>query len=170
MSFQKNYAAGIVPYFMKHGECYILIGKDRISKKWSGFSGSQEPTDKDYHATALREFYEETSGTFDMEIFEQKMKNHDYMLLKSETPKGNDYFNFFIEITHMYTMDYFPKKFLVNVDSYTDSIFREKIYIRWTRLNDIIYKDPLKKTFVVTNNFLKDVVLFHSKKYGTSIY
>ena len=33
MSFQKNYAAGIVPYFMKHGECYILIGKDRISKK-----------------------------------------------------------------------------------------------------------------------------------------
>ena len=157
----KTYAAGIVPYFVKHNECYILIGKDRMSKKWSGFSGSREDTDLNVIKTALREFNEETACIFDLNYFEQKLMNKQYTLLKSETPKGNDYYNFFIEIEHNFSMDHFPRMFLEKVDTFEEYIYREKMYIRWTKISELIINDLSKKTFVITNNFLKDLFYFY---------
>ena len=132
------YSAGILPFYVKNNNTYILLGKDREGF-WSDFGGRSEGQDQGrWDITAIREFYEESVGSI-MEIpmmmsLLQNKKNT--LKIKGKTLNKSPYFMYFVKIPFK---DYYRENFkstikFINYAKMFDKKFNEKSDIQWVSL------------------------------------
>ena len=128
------FAAGIVPYTVKFGKFYFLLGLETSNNKWSGFVGGSEPGET-IETTALREFHEETAMIF--------INKNEYILsqLRLTNPRienttcGKPVYIWFIEFPE--NLNDFSQ-FFINKQLLKEKQFHEKSEIRWFCLNEIV--------------------------------
>lgn len=158
------YAAGILPYIKIDNKTYFLLGKDKRSK-WSDFGGKSELKDNNNPKnTAIREFFEETSGCIST-IYKTShiIHNKNIICLKGKSYTRKDYFMYIINLEYLVSknninriINEFNKKhkFLRNSD--IDPKYIEKINLSLISI-DLMY-DPtsinnLRQVFYNTINF-----------------
>lgn len=94
------YSAGILPFHVKSGTIYFLLGKDPDGK-WSDFGGRSETSDEGrWDMTAAREFYEETIGSvMDINMIRTRLENKNkYLKIKDKTLNGYPYYMYVLTI------------------------------------------------------------------------
>lgn len=133
---QKEYAAGVVFYYVNKKHVYFLLGKD-MRYKWSDFGGKQEAQDHNNPInTAARECYEETMGViYSMEELKYILQRcPKYVIGKSYLNKT--YYMFMIQLHKLYN---FSNDFY-NIRSYKHMYpyFLEKIQLKWFTFEDIL--------------------------------
>ena len=131
-----NPASGIIPYVKYNNEIYFLLGYE--NKKWSGFVGGFEESDKTIENTAIREFNEETAGIFTNQlvfIYENMLKNG--ILFKTKT-KNRDVYIWFVEIrSENYKYYNVSERFQISKLNTTDKHFKEKEKIKWFNSKEV---------------------------------
>ena len=139
-----NFAAGIIPFINYQNQRYFLLGLERSNNKWSGFVGGSEP-DETPKLTALREFNEETAMIF----HNYELKLNDKPLIE-KTSTGKTVYLWFIEFPNSLLNYDINKEFQINKNSMKESIYKEKITLKWfnnVNSNKILYK--LKKMILL---------------------
>jgi len=147
------WAGGIITY---NENLEFLLGQERYNKKWSGFVGKFEPSDRNIINTAIREFNEETAKIFEehLELIHTKIVTGDCKLV---VDNNNDklIYIWFIKFPSEILID-IENKFLKNLKDMKDIHFQEKISLKWFTIqdirkskNEILYK--LKKA--ILNNY-----------------
>ena len=106
-----SYSAGVLPFTIKNGTVYFLLGRDRSDGAYSDFGGKAEDVDEDDpKRTAVREFYEETAGAvLDLDACAARLHEdacHDVVV--SKTMGGNTYLMF---IVHIPFLSSYPRAF-----------------------------------------------------------
>jgi 8-oxo-dGTP pyrophosphatase MutT (NUDIX family) len=146
-------AAGIVPYIRDNkNNVKFLLGRERSSRKWSGFVGGYETTDGTIINTAIREFNEETARIFekDLDFVRDKIITGDNYLI---TDKNNNRLIYIWFIKFPDTIVDSPNIFLQHVNLMSDIHYKEKLSLKWfgvhdiqEHTNEILYK--LKKSIL----------------------
>lgn len=145
-----NYAAGILPYTYKDGQCLVLLGLEPRTKwklftryYWSDFGGNAQKSDcNNIKYTAAREFSEETgaaygNGEIDISIaYTLALMDNCYTLSDGKYTM------------HLVPMPYKdPEFFLNNVDEQN----REKVNYAWLPLIDVFeYVHSARSLFTST--------------------
>jgi predicted NUDIX family NTP pyrophosphohydrolase len=106
-----SYSAGVLPFTIKNGTVYFLLGRDRADGAFSDFGGKAECVDEDDpKRTAVREFYEETAGSvLDLDACAARLQEgacHDVVV--SRTMGGNVYRMYIIYIPFLSS---YPRSF-----------------------------------------------------------
>lgn len=106
-----SYSAGVLPFTIKNGTVYFLLGRDRSDGAFSDFGGKAECVDdNDPKRTAVREFYEETAGTvLDLDACAARLQEdacHDVVV--SRTMGGNEYRMYIVQIPYLSS---YPRSF-----------------------------------------------------------
>lgn len=146
-------AAGIVPYIRDtKNNVKFLLGREKSSRKWSGFVGGYESTDGTIINTAIREFNEETAKIFenDLDFVRDKIITGDSYLI---TDKNNNRIIYVWFIRFPDNIIDAPDKFSQHVNLMSDIHYREKLSLKWFSIqdihehkNEILYK--LKKSIL----------------------
>ena len=146
-------AAGIVPYIRdEKNNVQFLLGREKSSRKWSGFVGGYETSDGTIINTAVREFNEETAKIFEsnLDFVRDKIITGDSYLI---TDKNNNRIIYIWFIRFPDTILDAPDKFSQHVNFMSDVHFREKLSLKWFSIqdihdhkNEILYK--LKKSIL----------------------
>ncbi|MCP5322658.1 MAG: NUDIX hydrolase [Candidatus Paracaedibacteraceae bacterium] len=138
---------GVVPYTLKDGEVWILLGRETEDKTWSDFGGKVNKEDESFAAALKREYIEETAGAG---------------VLTDEQLKANHTFYFYIhkpgkrQILYVFCLvAYQPESsFLEAVNKANTEETKEKDQFKWFSLEDFLsfqIKDlegyPLRKFF-----------------------
>lgn len=172
------YSAGILPFYVKNNNVYILLGKDSEGS-WSDFGGRAEGQDQGrWDITAVREFYEESIGSvMEIPIILSLIQNKKNCLrLKGKTLNKSPYFMYFVKIPFR---DHYRENFkstlkFINYAKVFDKKFNEKSDIQWVSLdtmcasldkaNKDIINYPLREVFKDTfENNLDSIKQFGSK-------
>jgi hypothetical protein len=106
-----SYSAGVLPFTIKNGTVYFLLGRDRSDGAFSDLGGKAECVDdNDPKRTAVREFYEETAGTvLDLDACAARLQEdacHDVVVLR--TMGGNEYRMYIVQIPYLSS---YPRSF-----------------------------------------------------------
>ena len=156
MSIDKRkscYSAGILPYTIRNGKIYYLLGRDWRDEGWSDFGGKVEDKDSNNIInTAIREFYEETMGCVlsENELI-KKMESNNIKYIKSTTLNGSPYYMYFIYVNDENYNKYFSK--IYNFFMYlkiNDQRYIEKCDINWISADNIF---KFNKDFKMRNIF-----------------
>lgn len=139
-----KYSAGIVLYKKKDDKLYVLLGRDIKYANWSDFGGKVDHTDgNDSIKTAIREFYEETSGVL-YNVYDLNVMFKQTVIKKCicKSFKKNEYY--------MYLVRYDEDSLHANIEHIFDNHikfinttdvckkFKEKCEIRWFDLEEIL--------------------------------
>ena len=163
-NYKEIYSAGILPFSVKGGTVYFLLGKD-LENKWSDFGGRSEAQDKGrWDVTATREFYEESVGVvMDISSMLTRLQHRkNYIKVKGKTLSGSPYYMYVVKIpykeTYKETFDntlgfirysnVFDKKYLEKIDLQWVSL--ETIYAGLDDENNSLVNFPLRRVFKKT--------------------
>lgn len=150
---------GVIPYTLKDGEVWILLGRETEDKTWSDFGGKVDKKDESLAAALKREYIEETAGIG---------------VLTDDNLYANDTFYFYIhkqgkrQVLYAFCLlPYQPEtNFLKAVNKANTEETKEKDQFKWFSLEDVLsfqVKDlegyPLRKFFrqdvVNSSEFIK---------------
>ena len=163
-NYKEIYSAGILPFSVKGGTVYFLLGKDP-ENKWSDFGGRSEVQDNGrWDMTATREFYEESVGVV-MDISSmltrlQYKKN--YIKVKGKTLSGSPYYMYVVKIPYKETYkETFDNTLgFIRYSNVFDNKYLEKIDLQWVSLetiyaglddeNNNVVNFPLRRVFKKT--------------------
>ena len=161
--YKQIYSAGILPFSIKDGTVYFLLGKDP-EYRWSDFGGRSEGQDRGrWDATAVREFYEETVGAVmdipNMMNWIQHRKN--FIRVRGKTLNGSPYFMYVVKIPYKDYREIFHSTLeFIRYTKTIDRKYMEKLDINWVSLetiyasldeeNDGVINFPLRKVFKKT--------------------
>ena len=128
-------AAGIVPYYIKNGNVYILINKEFRDRKilYNCIGGKVDFFDKNILQTAVREFDEET-GYLACDLL-QKIINEKYIEIDLKKPK---YKSFLININEELDWKLLPynySKIFKDIEIFNDRDSLELIWINLFNFN-----------------------------------
>ena len=101
------YAAGILPYIKIENKTYFLLGKDKRNK-WSDFGGKSELKDNNSPKnTAIREFFEETSGCIST-LYKTAHVLHgkNVKCLKGKSYTKKDYYMYLVNLEYLISKNY----------------------------------------------------------------
>jgi DNA-binding Xre family transcriptional regulator len=177
------YSAGILPFYVKNNNTYLMLGKDHEGK-WSDFGGRSEGQDRGrWDTTAAREFYEESVGSI-MDIptvLSRLQHNKNYLRIKGKTLNGSPYFMYFLKIPfkETYRDNFHSTSAFIQFNSF-DKKYIEKTDIQWVSLdtlcisldqeNSDIINYPLRKVFKKTFvDSLANIKEFSSQFYEISL-
>eukprot|EP01103_Thecamoeba_quadrilineata_P008051 TRINITY_DN1783_c1_g1_i1.p1 TRINITY_DN1783_c1_g1~~TRINITY_DN1783_c1_g1_i1.p1 ORF type:complete len:446 (-),score=126.08 TRINITY_DN1783_c1_g1_i1:172-1509(-) len=180
--FNTYKAAGVLPYAKKDNKVYFLLGgEDRSSKKknkeldvWLYFGGKRECGEKDPHATALREFCEETCGVLDKDMIAQKLQKSPPTIWHS----GGKFVLFFVEIDYDHSL---PEKFRETLEKIDEEQKQQcdQFDIEWIdflKINDClnhrdrIVKDPSSRYgSILLANFFVQILNHTALKFVKSL-
>ena len=162
---RKSYSAGILPYTIRDGVIYYLLGRDWRDEGWSDFGGKVEEKDVTISDTAMREFYEETMGS----VLSRDQLEHKFIgqqnkkQIKSVTLNGSPYYMYFVEVEDDNYGKYFEKTYnFMRWVRFNDSKYLEKCEISWfesNELNDTPLKlrNIFKRTLTRCNSYIKEI-------------
>ena len=163
-NYKEIYSAGILPFSVKGGTVYFLLGTDP-ENKWSDFGGRSEVQDNGrWDMTATREFYEESVGVV-MDISSmltrlQYKKN--YIKVKGKTLSGSPYYMYVVKIPYKETYkETFDNTLgFIRYSNVFDNKYLEKIDLQWVSLetiyaglddeNNNVVNFPLRRVFKKT--------------------
>ena len=159
----KEYAAGIVFYYVNKRNIYFLLGKD-MRFKWSDFGGKMEAKDHwNPIFTASRECYEETMGIiYSMEELRHILQTTPkYVIGKSYLQKN--YYMFMIELNKLYnfTNDFYNLRSYKHLCTY----YLEKIQLKWFTIDEILqnegdkFRNVFYSTIVNNLDLIKSIAL-----------
>jgi hypothetical protein len=163
-NYKEIYSAGILPFSVKGGTLYFLLGKDP-ENKWSDFGGRSEVQDKGrWDVTATREFYEESVGVvMDISSMLTRLQHRkNYIKVKGKTLSGSPYYMYVVKIpfkeTYKETFD--NTLGFIRYSNVFDKKYLEKIDLQWVSLetinaglddeNNNLVNFPLRKVFKKT--------------------
>lgn len=140
--YKQIYSAGILPFSIKNGTVYFLLGKDP-ELKWSDFGGRSEIHDRGrWDTTASREFYEETVGSvMNIQTINNKL-NHckNFIRVNGKTLNGSSYYMYALKIPYSdsYRENFQKMIEFLNYTGNTDKKYLEKMDIMWVSLETIL--------------------------------
>ena len=142
-------AAGIIPYVILNGSLFYLLGKEKSTKKWSGFIGNTKDSDISIPHTAIREFNEETCLLYSdyLPTITKLVNNTEPVIIKN---KRKNIYIYFIE---------FPSYFFNNSTTY--QFYKNKL----SNINNPEYLEKLslawftKKSIEMNNNVIHSLKL-----------
>lgn len=140
-NYKQVYSAGILPFSIKGGTIYFLMGKD-TENKWSDFGGRCEPSDRNrWDATATREFYEESIGSIcDIPTMMSKLQyKKNFIKVCSKTLNGSPYYMYVVKIhykdTYKETFENVLK--FIRYTKTVDKKYQEKLAIEWVSIETL---------------------------------
>lgn len=140
-NYREIYSAGILPFSVKGGTVYFLLGKD-LENKWSDFGGRSEVQDKGrWDVTATREFYEESIGVvMDISSMLSRLQHRkNYIKVKGKTLSGSPYYMYVVKIPYKETYkETFDNTLgFIRYSNAFDKKYLEKIDLQWVSLETI---------------------------------
>ncbi len=159
-NYKEIYSAGILPFSVKGGTVYFLLGKD-LENKWSDFGGRSEAQDRGrWDVTATREFYEETIGVImDISSMLSRLQfKKNYIKTKGKTLSGSPYYMYVVKIPYKEYKENFDSTLgFIRYSNVFDKKYLEKIDLQWVSLetiyaslddeNNNIVNFPLRRVF-----------------------
>ena len=124
-------AAGIIPYVRLNGSLFYLLGREKSTKKWSGFIGNTKDSDISIPNTAVREFNEETCLLYYdyLPTITKVVNNTEPVIIKN---KRKNIYIYFIEFPSYFfnnsTTHTFYKNKLCNINN---PEYLEKLSLGW---------------------------------------
>lgn len=139
-------AAGIIPYSVINNQVSFLLGLEKSNRKWSGFVGGSEPSDRSIINTAIREFNEETSTIFEnyLNYIYNEINTNKAILVMDITPTNRNVYLYFVN---------FPKVTNLEMKKIQKREYQEKSKLRWFSLSEI--KNNKDIFFRLRNSILK---------------
>ena len=157
-----SYAAGILPYYKRDNETYILLGRDK-RMKWSDFGGKCEVKDNQNPIyTASREFYEETSGSIcSIYRMSKSFSSKNNICLKGKSYTNKNYYMFMVNIENILVKEQIDEvinefddcRDFLNRLNYMDKKYLEKNKLKWISIKQLYEpgsKDHLRQVFYNT--------------------
>lgn len=120
---------GVIPYTVKDGEVFILLGRETKDQTWSDFGGKVNTSDTTFAAALIRELYEETAGM--IHLSDEQLHDPHTLLLYIHKPGKREIVYAFCRV------DYRPgSEFLSAVRTATEESHKEKDQFRWLSLTE----------------------------------